>query len=123
MRHVELEISLLNFALIYKSNVMTDISLISLGDSLLDDNDEEEDSSLKYETKSSYDKLAQLSGYNSMAEVLDVFTQKIISNLMASSANDKGENKWIVDLSLEVFSEYLHNRSTCRQLTALPIVK
>ena len=58
-----------------------------------------------------------------MEEILDTFAQKIISNLMTSAAFEKEEDKRIVDLSLEVFSTYLNNSVSSRQLAALPVVK
>ena len=64
---------------------------------------------LKYESKSTYDILAKLSGQNSIDDILDVFAQKIISNLMTSAESEKEEDKRIVDLSLNVFSTYLNN--------------
>ena len=42
---------------------------------------------------------------------------------MTSAASDKEEDKRIVDLSLEVFSTYLNNTVSNRQLVSLPIVK
>ena len=60
--------------------------------------------------------LAKLSGQNNMEEILETFAQKIIQNLMTSAVSDKEEDKRIVDLSLEVFSTYLNNSVSNRQL-------
>ena len=58
--------------------------------------------------------LAQLSGQNNMEEILDIFAQKIISNLMTSASSDKEEDRRIVDISLEVFNAYLNNSVSSR---------
>ena len=58
--------------------------------------------------------LAQLSGQSGMEDILDIFAQKIISNLMTSAVSDKVEDKRIVDLSLEVFAAYLNNSVSSR---------
>ena len=81
----------------YKSQVISDISLVALADSLLDEGKESDSETVKYETKASYDVLARLSGHNTMEEVLEIFAQKIIRNLMTSSVDDEGEEKRIVD--------------------------
>ena len=73
-------------------------------------NEGDEEEGLRFESTATYDLLARLSGQNTMGEVLDIFAQKIISNLMTSAESDEEEDKRIVDLSLEVFSNYItHN--------------
>ena len=66
------------------------------------------------ESKTAYHMLAQLSGQNNMEEILDIFAQKIISNLMTSASSDKEEDRRIVDISLEVFNAYLNNSVSSR---------
>lgn len=123
----ELESSLLSFAAGYKNHVLTDSRLILLGSNL--SNEPEADDALDTldgvynESKTAYHMLAQLSGQNNMEEILDIFAQKIISNLMTAAVADTEEAKRIVDLSLEVFSSYLNNSVSSRQLAALPVVK
>ena len=58
-----------------------------------------------------------------MEDILDIFAQKIILNLQTSAQQNKSEDKRIVDISLEVFSTYLCNSISSRQLVALPVVK
>ena len=79
----------------YKSQVISDISLITLADSLLEQGKESE--TIKYESKETYDVLAKLSGHNNMAEVLETFAQKIIRNLMVSHVDDEDKERRIVD--------------------------
>ena len=122
-RNVELELSLLSFIAMFKSQVISDISLIALADSLLEEGREEGSEPTKQDNNASYDVLARLSGHNTMGEILEMFAQKIIRNLMSSSVDDEGGEKRIVDQSLDVFCEYLTNRVSSRQLTALPVVK
>ena len=118
---------MLAFACSYKNHILTDSRLILLGNSL--SNNEEADDALEVldgvynESKVAYHMLAQLSGQNSMEEILEIFAQKIISNLQTQASPDKPEEKRLVDISLEVFSTYLCNSISSRQLVALPIVK
>ena len=70
-----------------------------------------------------YDSLAKLSGYNKMNEVMNIFAQKIISNLMTSSVSGKEEDKKIVDLSLEVLNQFFQNRYACQLMTQLHVLK
>ena len=74
---------------------MADISLITLAETILEEGKEID--KIKYDQKTAHDILAQLSGYNSMEEILDIFAQKIIRNLMTSTVDDDGDEKRIVD--------------------------
>jgi len=58
-----------------------------------------------------------------MQQILEIFSTKIIGNLMNSADKITDENLRIVDLTLEIFSQYLLNTVACRQLSQIPVVK
>lgn len=58
-----------------------------------------------------------------MLDILEIFLQKIIQNLMTSAGSQKREDSRIVDISLEVFASYLNNAVACRQIAQLDVVK
>lgn len=75
------------------------------------------------ESQKSYQILAQLSGFNEMKEILAVFAEKMIQNLMTSCESTQEEHRQIVDLTLEVLSSYLINSNACKHISELPVVK
>ena len=126
----ELECALLNFAITYKNKVLTVDEMFFLGESLMKESDEESCKALKdffsnedTEFKHQYHMVAQLSGQQTMNEVLEILSHKIFANLLTSTSGDKSENKQLIDLSLQVFNMYLANKLSCRQLVSLPVVK
>ena len=56
------------------------------------------------ESKSAYAMLAKMSGQSNMQEVLDIFAQKLVQNLLNSATSDTTDNRRLVDLSLDVLS-------------------
>lgn len=54
-----------------------------------------------------------------MQEVLEIFAQKLVQNLMTSANSTSEEHIRLVDLSLEVLSQFLNNTVSCRQLSEL----
>ena len=70
-----------------------------------------------------YQNLAQLLGYNSMEDILNIFAQKIIINLQASAQPNQAEDLKLIDSALDVFTSYLQNSISHRQFVSLPIVK
>ena len=67
--------------------------------------------------------LAKMSGQQSMQEVLDIVAQKLVQNLMSSGESSDPEHIRIVDLSLDVLSQYLNNSVSLRHLSELPMLK
>jgi len=79
----ELEVALLHFCVTYKNHVMTDSRLIMLGAHLSSEPDDEAFpvdtlEGAYNESKSAYTMLAKLSGYQTMQEVVEIFTQKLV---------------------------------------------
>lgn len=58
-----------------------------------------------------------------MQEVLEIFAQKLVQNLMTSANSTSEEHIRLVDLSLEVLSQFLNNTVSCRQLSELQVIK
>ena len=75
------------------------------------------------ESSTSLQMLAQLCGQQSMPSCLEIFLEKIVQNLMSSANSPKLEEKRLVDQALDVFSQYLCNHVSCRQISALPVTK
>ena len=67
--------------------------------------------------------LAQLCGQQNLPSCLEIFINKIVTNLMSSADSQKTEEKRIVDQALDVFNHYLSNHVSCRQISALPVTK
>jgi len=53
-------------------------------------------------------------GYQTLPEILEVFAEKLVSNLMSSADSTKEEHRRIVDVSLDTLSSYLNNTVACR---------
>lgn len=75
------------------------------------------------ETSNGYQALANLAGFTQMEDILSLFADKLVGNLMASAESQTPEHMRIVDLSLEILSSYLDNTTACRLLASLPVVK
>lgn len=58
-----------------------------------------------------------------MPACLEIFINKIVQNLMSSTSAPSLEEKRLVDQALDVFSQYLCNHISCRQIAALPVTK
>ena len=58
-----------------------------------------------------------------MATGLEIFIEKIVQNLMSSAQSPKLEEQRLVDLALDVFTHFLSNQVSCRQISALPVAK
>lgn len=58
-----------------------------------------------------------------MSSCLEIFVEKIVSNLMSSADSPKLEEQRVVDLALDVFTHFLSNQVSCRQISALPMAK
>jgi exportin-7 len=58
-----------------------------------------------------------------MSEVLNIFVQMCINNLMTSEKSESIDDQRICDQSLDVFSSYLNNTSACRQISQLEIIR
>ena len=86
---------MLSFALSFKNHILTDSKIISIVANVVDrENDQDEvtvvDSldNVYNETEKAYKYMAELSGMQSMGEILNIFVQMCISNLMT---NEKSE--------------------------------
>lgn len=58
--------------------------------------------------------LAVLCGQKTMPDLLEIFVDKIVQNLMSSSGSPKLEERRLVDLTLEVFNTFLTNHVSCK---------
>ena len=126
---LELEASLLNFAKVFKNHVLTDNRILMLCSTLYQEQNGEVEgqadnlSDVDTESSTSLQMLAQLCGQQSMPSCLEIFLEKIVQNLMSSANSPKLEEKRLVDQALDVFSQYLCNHVSCRQISALPVTK
>lgn len=67
--------------------------------------------------------IAQLAGHQNMEQILEIFSQKIIGNLMFSQDKVSDANLRTVDLSLDVLSQYITSTIACRSLSQIPVIK
>lgn len=58
-----------------------------------------------------------------MQEVLEIFATKLVQNLLSSGESSDPENMRIIDLSLDVLSQYLNNSVSLRHLSEVPMLK
>ena len=49
-----------------------------------------------------------------MTDVMEIFAQKLIINLLASANSLNGEHMKVVDYSLDTLAQYLNNTVACR---------
>ena len=66
------------------------------------------------ESQLSFNTIAQLIGFSKMTDVMEIFAQKLISNLLASANSLNGEHMKVVDYSLDTLAQYLNNTVACR---------
>jgi hypothetical protein len=96
----------------YKNHVLTDSRCVQIGSRLAEDPTDEEREHFLHsiegiyaQTDSAFQALAQITGYQNMSEILTIFAEKIVSNLMTSanasaspnSSTDRSEHMRIVD--------------------------
>ena len=58
-----------------------------------------------------------------MKDILDIFAEKLIQNLMSSAESTQDEHRRIVDQTLDVMAQYLMNSASCRKLAELEVIK
>ena len=115
---LDLESSLLNFAKIFKTHVMESRVLILCNTIYVEQMGEVEGQSdsfdTDFESPHAMQVLAQLCGQTSIQECLQIFTDKIVQNLMSLADSPKLKERRIVDEALDVFNNYLSNHLSCR---------
>lgn len=58
-----------------------------------------------------------------MEDLLLVFVDKLIQNLMTLSSSQKHEDQRLMKMTLECFQAYLINQISCRHISKIPVVK
>ena len=67
--------------------------------------------------------MAQLVGFRDIEEILSVFAEKIICNLMSSSESEDFDEKRVVKMTLECFQNFLLNDISQCYISKVPIVR
>ena len=58
-----------------------------------------------------------------MEEILTIFVEKLVQNLMNSSNSNKFDEQRLVKVSLECFHVYLLHAISCRHMSKVPVVR
>lgn len=121
----DLETSLLQFGVTFKSQVLGDPRVILLGTrnfpSILKDEFDDTLEKLETDTMRSYNQLANMMENQDMQSIFDVFAEKMLYNLIcAEGGTDNG--KQIIEVTLEVFDTFVSSPASCRFMCKSTIV-
>ena len=113
----------------YKRNVLTSYATSLLGRKLIALSEDEggascaTDSIAKGDFQPEYHIIAQLSYKQTMNEIIHIFAQKILFNLMGSTESDEPELLKLVDQSLNIFHQFLTSTVTSSHMTSIDQVR
>ena len=98
-----LEMNMVGFAVIFKGFVLTDSRMIALGSHLAESRENGEQSDkvtalgpgnvIYNESPGAYDMIANLCGHSKMTQVLTIFVDKIVQNLMRGGPTQQAGGK------------------------------
>jgi hypothetical protein len=119
-----LEISLLTFACTYKTHVIGDARILLLGAQSFNSPDDNFNSAdkLENETVRSYNHIAGLMDFAEMQEVMGVFAQKILENLLYTNGSDD-DGKRVIETTLNVLDHFISTQTSCRMFCKLEVIQ
>ena len=124
----DLEGSLLQFAVTFKSQILGDPRVVLIGSQAIPSlppnlNDELDDTyaQMENDTIKSYNQLANIMENQDMQSIVNIFAEKMIWNLVYSDGKME-QGKQIIDITLDTFDVLVSSPSCCRILCKSPIV-
>jgi len=122
-----LELSLLFFQTTFKTHCFGDPRILLIGQQHLNNKEEEDDDldtfqKIDSDAQKSYNAIAQMMDFTDMLQIMGIFAEKILQNLVYASS-EKEEDKRLVDVTLDVFDIFVYTSSSSKMLCRLEIIQ
>eukprot|EP00347_Sterkiella_histriomuscorum_P000570 403375338 len=119
----DLECSLLQFGITYKTQVLGDPRMLLIG---VQHNPSQENEdfyeSMENDSSRAFNSIAQMMDQSDMMTVMDIFAEKILQNLIYTNGTTD-EGKQIISFTLDFFDVFVSSPSSCRLLCRSNMIK